>query len=195
MVRPRRSAFVAVLSALVLLGGCSDEAVEERRAVVGKARAALEAGDANGALSALRLVWNAEAPDPSLALVGARASLALKRHDDVIKYARAGLGADFADAGLKADLEWARGKALLARYHELKADTDRRAAGVALEEGTRAGNHRGEAAALLALLQLAGRDPDTARFERFGRMALELDPDGVATSSVRTMFETLGIDL
>lgn len=191
---PRRAPGAALAVLLLLAVGCADAVTEQRRQASADARAALDGGDPNGALAALRLVWDRESPDPSLALVGAEACLEIGRLDDALEFARAGLGEDVDDPDLRADLEWARGKAHLGSYHQLKREADLRAAKVALEEGTRGGARKGESAGLLAMAWLIGDGRDQARFERFGRLALEWAPESKEADAVRKAMFQLGID-
>ncbi len=192
----RSGRWCRLLGALVLGGlvaSCGDERpLEERIDHLALGDAEFDGGNYEQALFHARSAWDRETPDPEVAYLAARTSLALERHRDAIEFVEAGLTADVS-SGLRADLEWAQGRAYAALYYELQREADWGAASAALERATRDGRHRVDAACMLAILQGMGGHRDDARLLKFGRMVLELEPQGEYADRVRALFEAQGV--
>ncbi len=179
---------LALGAALALALACGDPAAEARDAALTAARDSLAAGDASDALLTAGRALKEHGADPRLRLAAAEACLALERFDEASDHADEGLVGGDADATTRVDLEWAKGKAHLALFLQLRADDHWRTANSALERGTgSAGTRRADAAYALVRMQgLDGMGGD-ARREKFGRLFLQLEPDGDRADTVREL--------
>jgi hypothetical protein len=170
---------------------CSDEGAAARGMARDEAERQLLT-DASAALHAARSALTEYGPDPALSLLAARACLALDRRGDALAHADAGLDAEDLDQDTEADLNWARGTALMGRFQELSNQIDWRGANRSLEMATRAGSRRVEAATLLVFLQDMGLLGSTTRRDKFAQLVYELDTGGKAAEQVRAYLAAQG---
>lgn len=189
---------LALLVVPVLLApACADGTDAKLRAALASAQASLDANPSEALFlskDALSKSAGHDAEcDAQLALVAATACLRLERRNDALDYAQRGLQLDGLPPDVLADLNWARGTALMGRFKELGEEADWRTANTALEKGTEAGHHRVEAAALLVFLQDLGRHESTERQLKFARLVLALEPDGKQAALVRKLLESKGL--
>jgi len=185
-----RLGWVAVLLLSATLG-CSDGGAEARSTAADEAERQL-ATDASAALHTVRSALADHGADPELSLLAARACLALDRRGEALDHAEAGLDAEDLDEDTEAELEWARGAALMGRFQELSISADWRGANTALESATRAGGRRVQAATLLVFLQDMGNLGTPARREKFAKLVYELDTEGKAAAKVRAYLAAWG---
>jgi hypothetical protein len=179
--------WVALLM-LALLGACSDPAAEHVQQELTGIKEALAAGDDSAALQLARSVLNDSSGEPIAHLGAAEACIGLERFAEAAEHAEAGLACSPESATLIADLQWAQGAARLALYLQLKAADDWRAANSSLERGTSAaGTHRADAAYALVLMQGLGDMGSDGRRDKFGRLFLQLEPDGERADKVTTL--------
>jgi hypothetical protein len=188
-----RRACLALLALLLAWPcACSDASADARAAALAEAQAALEA-DPSRALHAARAALSDHGADPRLSLVAGLACQRLERRSEALEHADAGLAVEGLEPGLRAELAWVRGAALMSRYRELSAAADWRAANMALESATQAGAWRVKAAAALAVLQDLGPLGSPERQEKFARLVLQLQPDGREAQAMRALLERRGL--
>lgn len=177
---------------VVLLAACGNASADARAKAESDALAALDK-DPSQALHLARGALAEFGPDARLSLVAGLACLRLDRRDEAILDAETGLADESASADLHADLSWVRGAALMARYRDLSADRDWRAANMSLENATEAGSHRLEAATALTFLQALGKLGTDDRLLRFAKLVFELAPDGPEATQVHALLDKKGL--
>ncbi|MGQ0553936.1 MAG: hypothetical protein ACT4PU_12050 [Planctomycetota bacterium] len=187
--------------AVLCAGGCADSEREQELAkLVASGEAQLKARDASTALSIARSGLKRLGEDARLQLVAATACLQLERRSEAIAHADAGLlldgdGGQLLEADVRANLHWARGTAAMARYQDLKDESDWTAANSSLEAALAGGEHRAEAAFLLVVLQDQGGHDNLPRQERHARLVIELAPDSEYAKHTRALMAAKGITL
>lgn len=189
--RPVRG-LVSVVLLLAWVLACGDSGAAEAAALEDEARVVL-LDDPSKALHLARRGLDQHGPRAGLYEVAADASNRLERFSDAAEFALRGLDLAPADEGLRADLKYQRGRAAFGAYRELQRPEDWASANVLLDEASRAGSQRVNAAALLVALHLVQGRRDEERALRFARLVLELEPMGKQASVVRMMLESQGL--
>ena len=179
--------------ALFGLGACSDPAAEAIHSDLTAIQESLDASDDSGALRGARRALTSHPDSPELQLAAALACIGLKRYGEAADYAEAGLADKPKDAAVVADLQWALGSTHLALYVQLGEDDDWRLANSTLERATSlSGNFRANAAYALVRMQGLGGMGSEVRRDKFGRLFLELEPDGEKADKVRALMAAEG---
>jgi len=207
MAFPRSSHARRIASCLLLCTGLSSWCACDDPAAAGVAshraalQAALLAGDGSQALHlatagldeaarAARAAGDTLREDPALLLGAAEACLLLRRFDEAEAWARRGLALPDLEAAHTADLNWVLGKASLGLFLELHDSAAWRVANAALERGAAAdGQHRADAAYALMRMQDLDAQGSPERRAKFGRMFLELEPEGERATAARKLLE------
>ena len=192
---PRRAALLALVLALAgpWAPGCGGPGDDASRAALATARTRFDAKDWSGALAAARDGLSARPGDPDLGLVAALACVRLDRASEAIEFADAGLAAPGVAPDLSADLQWARGASFMRRYLELKQLEDWRAANDALEQASKAGGYRLEAATALAALQDLSALGSDERMARYARVVRSLAPGSPSDQQITALMARKGL--
>ncbi len=185
---------LGVVFAVAACGGENADLVEARQQVA----ALLEEGDASKAWAHAKRTLGLFGEDGALHLAAATACLRLERRSDAINHGTKGLAAlpeGDESSDLRADLYWARGAGFMGRYRDLMQEPDWGGANVDLEKATETGNHRAEAAFLVAVLQHMGGHENDERFLRFARMVMAWAPEGREADRIAEVLKARGLEL
>ncbi len=191
---PRAMGVTVLLVSVLGMGACSDADAARRTAAHAAIADLLEQDEHSAALAGCMKTLADLGDDPRLQLLAAQACNGLQRRAEAIGHADQGLLLlDEGDPALRGELQWAKGVGLVARFRDLGAEGDWRAANTSLEYATAAGGRRFDAAVLLAVIQDLGDHKNDERQLRFARLALELRPEAPDVAKLVALLESKGL--
>lgn len=192
MSRSASLILIAVVAFAALACGDEPSAGPSRAELRAQITAAVEAEDWSTALSRARRFRTLHGDDAEALAAAALAAFKLDKSADTFVFLTAAEELQ-PEGDVEADLATVHGMALLKRFRDLGADGDLTQARLQLETGVKAGALRADAAFSLAVLQELAPRANTADQRKYGKLFLQLEPEGERADNLRALLSAKGL--